>query len=214
MLNLNNVAGELSFETYRKYIEETNAAFKQMSPRQKRVQIAKDVIASLDAKRIKAEAGVYVSGEYQNLPGEAYSPDWIETRDALDESDAREQLLSGKIKCTVCAIGSVFTCAVDRMNKLNTREVRNTSKTRIMQYLDGTFSGRQLDLMEVAFECTGRNLRQQDPDDYPDFEPNTDEISEDEVERAITFGQAWPTPEWRMRAIMMNVIAHGGEFEP
>jgi hypothetical protein len=85
----------------------------KLTPAQKRVLIAKDVIAQLRAKTLKAERGTYVAiipkqGKYENV---------FKTSDVgnVDVSDVLKKRVK---RCNVCAVGSVFIAHAIRFNRL------------------------------------------------------------------------------------------------
>lgn len=186
-------------------IRKRNAAFEKLPPEKKRVTIAKDVIKALNAKRITPKQNYYLQVGY------------ADDGDVTNESDAQTALLEGKLKCDVCALGSVFVCAVERMNKLKVGDLYN-DKYKMMDYLSGVFDSEQLDLIECAFERTRNHA--------------CTELDDDEARRAIELGRKFetrtgncgcgdpkctvkrPDSEACMRAIMENIIANGGTFIP
>ena len=138
------------------YIKKTNAEFEAMTPAQKRVQIAKDVIFQLDIGRIKG-GSVYFDApkpffkEYdkclQRSSWDGYKP--------AEKPDVELQDLFSKMpSCTVCGIGSVFVSAVDRLDQLKASDTDGLCKEPMVAYLQEQkiFCSEQLDLIENAFE--------------------------------------------------------------
>lgn len=184
-------------------IAKRNAAFAKLDPAAKRVVVAKDVLAALNAKRITAKHNTY--GQFfldYNLP--------YETRIGAIASDAQQLLLQGQIDCTVCAIGAIFTCAVERINKLTFDEMRSMGKKRMAGYMAEFFSAEQLDLIECAFERTAEHVKSKR---YVTRNPLVDTTADDELRRACAFDAPYAA-EPRMRAIMTNIIANKGTFIP
>jgi hypothetical protein len=109
--------------------------------------------------------------------------------------------------CNACAVGAMFACQVERTPKL-TLEVadyseyhvddaaevatRNYCNAGMRETLGKFFSREQLGLIESAFEC----------------------MAFDDAEAAEKFGRRYHTEARRMRAIMENIVANGGEFVP
>lgn len=106
-------------KTKRLTIADKNKAFKKLSKAEKRVQIARDVLAQLKTGYLKAKPGVYLESRGLNKltdyygcilnPGDAAS----EMKDILDKDKS----------CTVCGIGSLFVCAVRRLDNLKIQEI-------------------------------------------------------------------------------------------
>ncbi len=127
-------------------IEASNKKFKKMTPAQKRVQIARDVIAQLRAGQFEAQQGVYVDSNFR-----------------LKDSDLTKQLsdiLPKVPKCTVCGIGSAFLCAISRADNMTVEDATegNYGSTvgvegdTAYDYLRAFFSTKQLNAIENAFE--------------------------------------------------------------
>jgi hypothetical protein len=205
-------------------IAKRNAAFAKLSPAQKRVVVAKDVLAALNAKQLKARQSVYVESTLvRSDPASEYDMDeYYRQRNEADAADAQTMLLEGKAECTVCAIGSVFVCAVERMNKLSYLDFRTMDQRDMRHYLaDAGFSLEQLDLMECAFERTAKYI---ESEKYEQFSCGGYEEGDDDIDAAIRFGEQFVTynesgsrvvnSEGCMRAIMKNIIANNGEFRP
>jgi hypothetical protein len=207
---------------WRKYIERTNAAFLAASPAEKRVTIAKDVLAALDAKRLTAAVGNYGYFEpTRKFRGEEYTNAWYADRKEFLDGDAREAILNGDISCQACAIGSVFTCAVARMNEVTIEEMQSAEKEGMLDYVKEFFTAEQLDLIECAFEVVSVHARA--------LHRLGDEGTA-RAAQAVAFGtevtNAWLNDarpgksrfnnraEVRMVAIMENIIANKGEFIP
>jgi hypothetical protein len=180
---------------YAAQIEASNAAFKKMSQARKRVQIAKDVIAGLKAKKLKAMRGSYIKvkgdSRYFN-----YKP--------FNDGSFKEALKDIP-ECEVCVKGAIFTCIVARRNQVpsNAEQLRhpypeNWTGEKLAPLLGDIFSADQLRLIEAHFE-------------------------EEDIES--TFGDSKLTkiqvplsdylyPEDRMIGIMENIIANKGTFIP
>lgn len=113
-------------------------AFKKLTAAQKRVAIARDVIAQLDLKRFKAEKMTYV---------------WMNR--SIPYTAADEQLCDRTAgeKCTVCALGALFIAGVERADKVTVGQVGYGNTPYSFGYLTKFFSEKQLTTVERAFEC-------------------------------------------------------------
>lgn len=203
-------------------IKRRNAAFEKLSPAQKRVVVAKDVLAALNARQLIARSNVYLTID-RFAPELQASPNYWEL-------DAQSALLKGQVSCNVCAIGSIFVCAVERQDKITLNDFAGSKKNGMSEYLGDMFSAEQLDLMEAAFERTdeyvkSKRYRPLDDYEYPRCRSNEEQA---ELEEAIAFGDAYYyedavnedddvgafDADGCMRAIMENIIANDGEFRP
>lgn len=181
-------------------VKKSNAKFKKMTAAEKRVQIAKDVIAQLDTKRLRAFEGVYVRGRggSSNLK---IDPEVFLLDETLD-TEVRDLLAP---QCDVCAKGGLFVAAVDRFDKLKLGDDlcpigNHGGCSDPVEYLTGFFEYNQLELIEYAFERGGAG----------------DIVCghEDMFKAAEKFGRKFRSDDARMRAIMKNVIKHNGTFKP
>lgn len=138
----------------RRRIARANAAFQKMSPAEKRVKIAQDVLAQVFARKITPKNGTWVS-----LFDADYAPAETQVCDIFRKKN-----------CEACALGSLFTCAVGIADNLTVGELfenkdryqaypapRSSMNVefadRDMKYLEKYFSKFQLALIEAAFEC-------------------------------------------------------------
>lgn len=203
----------LTSEELKAAIKKRNAEFAAMPPALKRVTIAKDVIAWLDAKKLVARSGTYLSSKsIRNC----------------DTEDAQTALLATDVSCNVCALGAVFACAVGRANEIATNDFRGYNSQHSMHnYLSPYFSNEQLYLIESAFECSSSfydNIK--DPDyavadraeefglKYSESDVVDEENSDPENDLIEYLEPSKTMQEPRMRAIMQNIIDNNGEFKP
>lgn len=193
--------------------------FSSLSAPQRRVAIAKDVIAGLKAKRLLAEQRVYCSTGYDNV-GILPKKGDVELADVLINVP----------QCEVCAKGAMFIAAVEKFDKLKlgVNEVtegdyygwgdnedeeddgKDTAEQnfnleiiddhhKICDHLTNYFTQTQLDLIELAFEG-----------DKGDF--YVSEASEEENTIAGLYIERYPDTTKRMVAIMNNIIKNNGTF--
>ena len=170
-----------------------NERFIQLSPEQKRVQIAEDVISLLNFRRITATEGRYF---------------WMDVVDRstgalINEDTSLNVLLERGQACQVCALGAMFTAVVLNVN--DAKGVRHIFHSGIQEKLLRFFDEEQLTLIEAAFEC--------DPDVSGDFE-DLDRDQRWMRELAADFAIDISCPEERMMAIMQSIIEHNGTFVP
>lgn len=107
----------------------------KLTPNEQRVLIAKDVLATLDAKKFKATAGLYTNFDKATFRSIQSSPLGTDLR-----------MLYGKTRsCQVCAKGAVFVAAVARFDQAT---VGNSDMDEILQ----RYFPLDADEMENAFE--------------------------------------------------------------
>lgn len=165
-------------------IKKSNAKFKEMSRSEKRVQIAKDVLKQVAAKKFRPTEGEYLDSVYLDLD------------DAF--VDAQKALIAVP-SCDVCAIGSVFCAVAMRADKVELY-YGSMDGPEMVAYLRPYFSEEQLRLMECAFE--GALM------DTWCF------IPEEETDRAEKMYKKYRSVTARLVAVMENVIANDGTFKP
>ncbi len=127
-----------------KAIREANNNFDKMTAAQKRVAIAKDVIAQLGKEKYNAESGTYLQLD-ESLP-----------------SNKKQQLIDifadpEMPTCTVCARGAMFCSAVRKFNdctvgNVNGSDASNLVSSNFQKYERKFFSYKQVSLIESAFE--------------------------------------------------------------
>lgn len=161
-------------------IAKRNLQFVKASAAQKRVIIAQDVIRALESRQLMAESGTYIDNV------------------RLTDDDKIES-------CTVCALGAVFVCSVQRDQEvLDTGETLSdladycTSPNAMRAQLEPYFGDEQLRLIESAFEGD-------------DFGAATTSAK---TERAIKYFNRTGDDDKRLIKIMKNVIANNGTFKP
>ncbi|SRR5258706_8593439 len=130
--------------------------FEALPPAEKRIAVARDVLAQLDAERYVAASGIYV-----------------ETDASIPVGDLREGLLSRDPKCHVCAKGAVFLSHVrlgDRFTSDGTRLGVNV--------VDSLGSSGYEQEVALRFEIWGRGLAANLEAWFEDFDEDGEECSE------------------------------------
>lgn len=179
----------------RKQIKDRERRFNAMPKNRQRVAIAKDVITSLNTKEIVATQGSYLNSRQLWPDSKEF---FSEEKENLDKQVRDVFIDKNPPKCTACAVGSLFVCAVKRHDAITIGEMNTFDRGNLTDYLDKFFDQDQLHLMEDAFET------------YYD-KTNRHNESYNEAE---DFGRKYKTAKERMIAIMENVIANDGEFIP
>jgi hypothetical protein len=168
-----------------------------LTPSGRRVAIAEDVIAGLNAKRLIATSGSYVATE---LPIETHG----------DNVELQKILAENLKSCEVCAKGAMFIAAVEKFDKLklnideynhhNVLEDFNQDDA-VCDHLENYFKREQLDLIEKVFEGA---------DFLEDIDLYNSKAIEEENFVAVGYLFKFPDATDRMIAIMENVIRNKG----
>lgn len=122
-------------------LEERNKRFEAMMPCEKRIAIAKDVIAQVRSQKFVAEQGTYIRAK-----GYKYE-DRVAHKDKVDEL-----LQIEGVTCNVCAKGAVFMSYVMKTGGCDVSDANHSGTHTIAHKLKDIFDSDQLDLMESAFE--------------------------------------------------------------
>lgn len=172
--------------------------FEKMTPSEKRVTIAQDVLDQLESKRLLASPGTWVANEEFEF--------YVSKGGAPVESLFCTQT-GKKKKCNVCAMGALFVCAVERADELKVEDLSNTwvsdestkkmkvnfEEEDVFEYMDRFFERDQLDAIETAFERGAGGTFHSDLAEG--FAGYVEDASE------------------RMRLIMENIVANNGTFK-
>jgi hypothetical protein len=198
-------------------IQEWNGYFNSLSSEEKRVAIAKDVIAQIEANIYISRRGIY---------GSIYSNN---SENPLDRNIS-VQTIFDEVACNCCALGAMFMSNVKFNNQCTVDDVGRPVK--MLKDLTNFFSVEQLIMIECAFENWSSSDVLGDVDD--DYEEDfsftlTDGIhagsninalglSRDKlvenVDNAYKFGSSIEKNEERLIEIMNNIIENNGEFIP
>jgi hypothetical protein len=176
-------------QRYKDIIRKREKRFQKMSPANKRVAIAKDVIQYVKVdKKIDPQSNTYLL--FSNIHPPSYDSD----------TQIQNLLITRDFECTACAVGSMFVSAVLRYDNIVCGSFRYEMNRGFRQYLGQFFSQDQIDLIESAFECRMISI-----DGNPD---DTD------LCQAVIFGKKYSDDYSRILAIMENIIENNGEFKP
>lgn len=174
--------------------------FESLTTAGKKMRIARDVIASLDSKKIKACRQAYVI-----VP--------VSVKEQVDSTLLSMKKALESKSCEACALGSMFvvrTMKKDDRYRFSQNFISDDlslQEQTVKRELKKYFSERELALIEVAFEMDSifaTSSRYGEPD----------MAHEPEVGRAVAFGRRYGRNSTRMRAIMRNIIDNRGTFVP
>jgi hypothetical protein len=161
-----------------------------MTPEQK--QILDDVEA-----RIAIEELIPTRGDYGNV--------------YIDE---------GRKYCRACAVGSMFIGLTNSKMLSLEEELKTISSQNMRSVLSEYFSKRTIVLMESAFETSAISWGEEmflctnGGGERVDIEAYEKEIPEKHRMNAARFGLRYPNVTERLKAIIANMRANGGEFIP
>jgi hypothetical protein len=165
----------------------TKSKFEGLTPAQRRVEIAKDVLLKLDSKKIVAKHMTYLRADRPIVSEAAY-----------DDGQSMKMILQDIPQCRACAMGSLFVAAVDRFNEFDASRIDSNDiddPGLDLGSLDGAlrdhFDADQLQVIERAFEK------------WTIF---------DKDRKPFVWRPELKTADARMRAIAQNLIDNGGTF--
>jgi len=194
----------IAFPNLKRPLLRRNAAFKKMSKKKQRLEVVKDVIELLTAKKITA-ASTYISipdEDYEEaclVPDDDYEGSYLdEAKPEVAKIEAAllfEQAMN-TVGCEVCGIGSLFVAAMRRHDKFTIQQFtdmyKGSTDTRgaEVEYLSKWFDVEQLDLIERYYENSNSS--------HYGFGPIFNEDDDDT----------------RLRMIMENILSNDGVFDP
>lgn len=171
--------------------EEEKKEFKDMTPEEKRVEIARDVLAQIRMGQFKAGMGYM----------QVFPVDDNKYTHEFYGCQLNTAVKKGEVRCEGCADGALFMAYVMRYNHLNVKTANtDVSKEYIKSRMRRLFSKDQLDLIETAYE---RCVIHGDGN-----------ISKELARRTISWGTRYDNREKRLKAIMRNIIRNNGTFKP
>ncbi len=176
-------------------IKKDNEAFNKLTKAEKRVAIAKDVLAGLASGKLIADSGTYCE---------------INRNEKADfETTNLQTLLKSKTvdSCAVCGVGSLFVSLVKKTNKFNIGDGETTLlfSEDIYAKLHAFFTDKQLALIECAFE--GEEIANE-------WNEDGEELSGNELNKCQEFyDQNCDSDYGRLVAIMKNIIKNKGTFK-
>lgn len=188
-------------------IKKTNAEFKKATKAQKRVLVAKDVLAQIKAKRYIAEAGMWVR------------PNWSHKIDScsIDITDSVQKLFADRSieSCNVCALGGMFMSCTNLNNNTTVEQLEDEVADRLGEKiehgenlsngLNKIFTSKQLQLIEMYFENGEGWFGEYG---YTGCSNGTDQ------HHIEAFYEKYPDDDDRLKEIMKNIIANDGTFVP
>lgn len=192
-------------EKINKVLLKSNAAFKKATKAEKRVMIAKDVLAQIKANRYIAESGTWVDANWN-------------IRNEIDGTESVQKLFADRTieTCNVCALGSLFMSCTNLNNNTCVSDINYGGEgTEIGERIQGgdtlsnglnkIFSKKQLQLIEVYFEKG---------DGWFGEDGYTGNYIGEDSRHVEYFNDAYPDDDERLVEIMKNIVANDGTFVP
>jgi len=179
----------------------TKAQFDKLKPATRRMKMAEDIIKTLalaKTKRFQPMRGAYCLFNIEEADEGGFT--------GKGNTQLRDLLPKFEKHCEACAMGALLLSHVRLVNHLTVKEADNRfdgnyiniQDEKIIKVLGGSFSGNDLRVIEAAFE--GRNTG---------YHHLPDEAEENCHRWLVLI----PDATKRLRAIMKNIIKHGGEFD-
>lgn len=202
-------------------IKRANEKFAKLTPAQKRVAIAKDVLLQMNTGFIKPKSGVWAD----------FSKELPENKPDME----LQSFLETQKGCDACGLGSLFVCAVKLFDNLKVGEVIENIKQdtkeadphgpeddiqtdgitvkTILSYLGKFFSKDQLEKIESAFEEGGGYFS----DNNEKFVQTPASISAGHYfnhinDKLCNLNEDLST-ELKLKLIMQNIIKNNGTFK-
>lgn len=170
-------------------------SYKQMSRMQRKVEIAKDVIANIHAKQLNVGMGSYV------YPYKIDTED-LEVLQKYLPSQQIAQIM--KPNCTVCARGSMMICKIAKFNDYDLKDIdlHRVEDSHTTEALKDAFTDEELYCIECCFELW---------DEYNQcYNRGKGPVSNDVINNWAKIKDSTD----RLLAIMQNIIDHKGVFKP
>jgi hypothetical protein len=170
---------------------EMNNKFNSLSKAEKRVLIAKDVIAMVNAGKRQPITSFYLR---------------INNSWDFSNNDSVQKIVDD-ISCYCCALGACLLSTIKYVNSVEFHEldIINSDSSEIWRLLKSLFTPKQMLLIEYAFES-------KESGDRVGEDSFKQTLTEKEVELSIKFGKRYFYSKDRLIAIMENIIKNKGTF--
>lgn len=184
-----------------------NLAFNRASAAQKRVMIAKDVIARTKSGQYFADTGVWA--EIDKIDDMIMYDETDETPGFRDKQ-VQEVIVKDEGQCSCCALGGLMLSCVVFKNNVKIKDYMKgaldfSEVDSISVPINKFFSKKQLCAIEIAYE---------QGNGYYGVRGEVTIISEKAVNRANDFGLNCKSDYDRLLAIMNNIVKNKGTFIP
>lgn len=174
---------------YAERIARKNAAFAKMTPRQRRVEIAKDVIEQIAVEKIRGAKGTYFDLVISELPGDLQRYNVVRKNYEWCLLPTQEIASRNDLPCHVCAKGAFFLGALRKFDHFGGQGDHMDEG-----YLEDLFGAEEADLIEGVFEGWDHRV--------PRFQK----------QRLRDFYRKYPDDTDRIAAIAHNIVRNRGRF--
>lgn len=186
-----------------KQIEQVNKYFQGLSPSEKRVAIAKDVLAQLKANKYLASRRTYVG------------PIYLKSDEVVDNFDFDYQKSCTELEsCNVCALGGLMLSLTSFNDKFTIGELEEGDGT-LWRELSKFFSAEQIFLIEYCFEGW---MSWSDGAAINDLDFYDEDWANDENHpiwnKIYDYYYSFKDDTARLEGIMKNIVKNKGEFIP
>lgn len=188
--------------------------FNGLSQKDKIMEVANDVIASIEMKRFRVNVGTFVSFD---------KTAWDERK---EKTDLWSELPALMQSCECCALGACIlsfsrfqeefkpTVVDFEPDYEGDTRLRLITSNWTINRIEALFGMRMTQMVEVAFELgEGYWLDHKGEDDPEEGEVGCI-LDENTFAAAVAFGKQYPDNEHRMKAIMANILQNKGDFVP
>jgi hypothetical protein len=189
-----------------KTLEKWNKEFNSLSDAEKRVAIAKDVLAQIKKEVIIPQRSTYLKlNNWRNF----------------EETEQVNKHIN-KVECTCCALGSMFLSHIKYNNHCTVEDLLGFDSDRIVEKgLEQYFDSGQLVLMETAFERWEQNYNEDYDEGILQIEDGIFHgwtlkslgLTEDDLDKAGRLYDDIDDDTERLTLIMKNLIKNKGEFK-
>jgi hypothetical protein len=172
----------------KKQIKKWNETFKKASKPEKKILIAKDVLANIKSKKYQPERRNYVNYISDNYNGDD---------DVQKNFDKIEN-------CECCALGACLISSTKYQNKLTFDDLKyaRSHTDNSWKQLEKIFTPREMAIMEYCFEGDGGSKVAEDTFSYV-LDTNT-------IQKCEGFYYQHNSPNERLTAICNNIIKNKG----
>jgi len=198
--------------TTKEKIKEKNALWDTTTPNQKRVLIAKDVIARIKSNQYIANKGLWITiKDCHRLEGSSLQVELLR-----DDSD---------IQCRVCALGGIMTSLAsfknniiierDGISAFEFSDLKDGSIDDVNNFI-GLFGQKQLAMIEIAYEGEDgyHNFYKESEVEYFNEQKSVNNMfTEAQYTRYVLFSKKFESNAERLTAIMQNIVDNHGFFK-
>lgn len=190
-------------------IAERNSKFSKANKVRRKIILAKDVIAQIEAQKFIAKTGSFCTIEEKDT---YYNP----INSLTKETSLQKLINNNKNQCNVCALGGIFTSLISITNNFNINSYQDPNdKDEFWLRLAEVFTPKELIIIENAFEQGNGffNTFNNCSNILESWNITEEQFNKINTSKAISFGQRYLNLKDRMIAIMSKIIKDKGEVK-